>query len=44
MAETASGYKKRLAVTLRGGFTPVCITDTEIPPPYVFTPQSHNTK
>ena len=29
---------KRLATTLRGGFTPACINDTETPPPYVFTP------
>ena len=35
MAETASKYKKRLAATLRGGFTPACINDTEIPTPYV---------
>ena len=40
----ASRYKKRPAATLRGGFTPSCINDTEIPPPYVFIPQSHNTK
>ena len=40
MAETASRYKKRLAATLRGGFTPACINDTEIPPPYAFTPCS----
>ena len=38
VAERASRYKKRLAATLRGGFTPACINDTEIPPPYVFTP------
>ena len=30
--------QKRLAATLRGGFTPACINDTEIPPLYVFTP------
>ena len=33
------GTKKRLAATLRGGFTLACINDTEIPPPYVFTPR-----
>ena len=38
MAVTVSGYKKRLAATLRGGFTPASINDAEIRPPYVFTP------
>ena len=31
-------YIKRLAATLRGGFTPACINDTEIPLLYMFTP------
>ena len=35
MAETASMYKKKLTATLRAGFTPACINDTEIPPPNV---------
>ena len=28
---------KRLVFTISGGFTPPCINDTGIPPPYVFT-------
>ena len=40
----ASRYKKRLAANFRGGFTPACITDTEIPPPYVFTLHHIQTK
>ena len=38
MAETDCRYKKRMAATFRGGFIPACINDTEMPPPYVFTP------
>ena len=38
MAETASRYERSLAATLSGGFTPACINDTEIMPPYIFTP------
>ena len=38
MVETASKYNKKLASTLKGGFTPACINDAEISPSYGFTP------